>query len=57
MTQGDVKGESKDWVFWLVNVAAVLSSYWMKTAATASADRGVFSIIEQITVWFGHCLL
>ena len=55
ITQGDLKGESKDWVFWLVNVAADLSSYWMKTAATASAVQGVFSNIEQITVWFGNC--
>ena len=57
ITQGDLKGESKDWVFWLVNVAADLSSYWMKTAATASADQGVLSNIEQITARFVNCLL
>ena len=28
----------------------------MKTTATASADREVFSIITQITVWFGKFL-
>ena len=34
-----------------------LSSNWMKTAATSSADQGVFSNNEQIIVWFGSCLL
>ena len=29
----------------------------MKTAATASADQGVFSNIEQIMVWFVKCLI
>ena len=38
ITQGDLKGESKDLVFWLVNVAADLSSYWMKKVETASVD-------------------
>ena len=50
ITQGDLKGESKDWVFWLVNVAADLSSYWMKTAATASADQGISQLLNKLQV-------
>ena len=44
-------------VFWLVWYAAGLSSHWMKTAASASADQRVFSNIEQINVWIGNYLI
>ena len=28
---------------------------WMKTDATASADREMFSNVKHITVYFSHC--
>ena len=41
----------------MVQLAAVMSSHWMKTTATISANHWVFSNIEQITVWFHNFLL
>ena len=44
-------------VFWLVQVAANLSSHWMKAAASSSAEWGASSNVKQIMIWFGPCLL
>ena len=41
----------------MVHIAADLSSHWIEAAETASAERGVFSNVEENTAWFGYCQL
>ena len=52
-----VKSYRTPLVFLLVQVSADQSSHWMKTAETSSAEWGVFSNVNKIMAWVGHCLL